>query len=609
MATQWSTFPVEFKGGLISNLSPLQHGINAIGSATVLQNLEPDRRGGYTKIKGYDKFSNTEVYGSGNILGIKVISSGRIVVARVIDSTAVTALQTVTADVNGAVSASANVALDGNVGTIAVGQYVTSSSISGTVKVQTITDQNNIVLDTAVTLADDEVLTFGPLGTADIGKTAYYVGTGTDWTHMLTTSLTLGGKVRHSSYNFDGDEKTVFVDGTNYPVIYNPSGNVMTALSASSTNINTDLEGAENVIIFKNTGFYSKGNTLYFSAPYSVDNFSVADGAGTISVGNNVTGFAVFRDQLIIFTTDSIKRLTGNTSNDFQLTSITDRIGCISSDSIQEFGGDIIYLAPDGIRLLSATDRIGDFALDVASDTAYKEAEEIIGSTSMFSSCIIREKSQYRIFGYQASQNKTLAKGLIATKFTSQGASGIQWATTKGIKPYVIDSNYKGNNEAIMFGNEDGFVYRLESGTSFANIDGIDEIEAVYESPYMPITDPQIRKTAYKLTLYTEPRGNMELNFKLLFDFDSGKDTRVVQPDPIIIGSTVAGGGGSGVAIFGAATSLYGSSTFGGKLQKVYNENLIGSFHTVAMRIEDHSTNPSFTLDTAVLEYRQNDRQ
>ena len=61
MATQWSTFPVEFKGGLISNLSPLQQGVNAIGSATILQNMEPDRQGGYTKIRGYQKFSSSTV--------------------------------------------------------------------------------------------------------------------------------------------------------------------------------------------------------------------------------------------------------------------------------------------------------------------------------------------------------------------------------------------------------------------------------------------------------------------------------------------------------------------------------------------------------------------
>ena len=52
MATQWQTFPIEFRGGLISNLSPLQHGTNAVGSATILQNFEANKEGGYSKIRG-----------------------------------------------------------------------------------------------------------------------------------------------------------------------------------------------------------------------------------------------------------------------------------------------------------------------------------------------------------------------------------------------------------------------------------------------------------------------------------------------------------------------------------------------------------------------------
>ena len=57
MATQWQTFPIEFRGGLISNLSPLQHGTNAVGSATILQNFEANKEGGYSKIRGYAKYS------------------------------------------------------------------------------------------------------------------------------------------------------------------------------------------------------------------------------------------------------------------------------------------------------------------------------------------------------------------------------------------------------------------------------------------------------------------------------------------------------------------------------------------------------------------------
>ena len=158
----------------------------------------------------------------------------------------------------------------------------------------------------------------------------------------------------------------------------------------------------------------------------------------------------VFREQLIIFTTNTIKRLTGNTEADFRLEPITEKIGCINGDTIQEYGGDVIYLAPDGVRLLSATDRIGDFGLDVASDTIYTDASEFIDSSSTFSSVVIRNKSQYRIFAYIPAQASGVARGLIATKFAAQGASGISWGTKLGIKAFVEYSEFKDGAETMF---------------------------------------------------------------------------------------------------------------------------------------------------------------
>ena len=80
---------------------------------------------------------------------------------------------TATADVNGATSSATGVAVDGNNGTIAVGMRVRGTGISGVVTVATVTDQNNLVLDTAVTLADDTALTFGD------GKISWSAGTRT----------------------------------------------------------------------------------------------------------------------------------------------------------------------------------------------------------------------------------------------------------------------------------------------------------------------------------------------------------------------------------------------------------------------------------------------
>ena len=539
MATQWQTFPVEFRGGLLSNMSLLQQGMGAVGSARILQNFEVNKEGGYSKIRGYEKFSDDEIPGVDEVLGLKVVSSGRYIAARKVDADAVAAYP--------------------------------SDLVSG-----------------------------------DIGKTAYYYSTGTTWNFTALGPTSNAGKVRHASFNFDGDDKIIFVDGTNYPSIYNTNGNVHTFLSGSSPNINSDAEGAEFVVVFKNTAFYSNGNTLLFTAPFTVDDFSAANGAGSIGLAHDITGLAVFRDQLIVFTTDTISRLTGSTSADFRVAPITEKIGCINGDTIQEVGGDIMYLSPDGIRQLSATDRIGDFALDVASDRIKEDFNDFIGGSTQFASCIIREKSQYRLFSYKGSQRSVSAEGLIATKVTTQGSAGIEWSTTRGIKAYVADSTYSGSREVVGFANSDGFAYTMETGSSFGEIDGEGiPIEAIFESAYMPISDPQVRKTFYKAVWYINPTGGMDLDFNVKYDFESTSRNNVIQPNTINI-NTSAGG----IAFFGAGL-LYGAANalFGGTLEKIYPTNIVGSGNTIALRITDESTNPTFTLDTAVLEFKTNDRQ
>ena len=511
MATQWQTFPIEFRGGLISNLSALQHGTNAIGSATILQNFEVTKEGGYSKIKGYEKYDPNVIPGSGPVLGVKVVNAGELLAVR----------------------------------------------SNGT---------NSII----------------------------YRSSGTGWTSKGVSAFN-GSKARFAELNFGAGHKILIVDSTNYPAVYDDVSDTIAYIT------NADVQGASFVSVFKTTTFYAKGTKLYFTAPSSYDDFSPATGGGVINVGHQITGLAVFRDQLIVFSRNSIKRITGTTVADFTSSPITDRIGCIDSDTIQEVGGDIMYVAPDGIRLLSATDRIGDFGLDIASDVIAKDAYGFLQSTTNFSSIVLREKAQYRIFGYVASEQRSAAKGLIATKTISQGGAGMQWSTTKGIKAYCTDSKYTaGYDETTVFANEDGYVYELDTGGSF---DG-DIIEAIYESPYMPISDPQVRKTFYKMTLYAEPMGDMLLDINLKYDFGTATNAGVIQPATFNVSST-----GDSVYIFGSSSAVFGTATFGGELDKVYNKNVIGSGKTIAVRIEDNTINPSFTLDTMLLEFAQNDRQ
>lgn len=131
-------------------------------------------------LAGFDSFAeigdgNTTYYsctdGTDFEVGIGTYTASGTTLSRdsVLESSGVTA----SADVNGAVSASTSVAVDGNSGTIAVGMRVRGTGISGVVTVATVTSQSAIVLDTAVTLADDTALTFGD------GKISWGAGTRT----------------------------------------------------------------------------------------------------------------------------------------------------------------------------------------------------------------------------------------------------------------------------------------------------------------------------------------------------------------------------------------------------------------------------------------------
>jgi len=515
MPTRWSTFPVEFRGGLISSLSPLQHGANAVGSAAFLQNYEPSKEGGYKKILGYKKYIDDQVPGIGPMLGVKVANPSRVIAVR-----------------------------------------QNASNVS-----------------------------------------EYYINDASTW-NSLGSATGLGGRVSSQEFNFDGNKKIFFVDGVNSPAIWEDATDTLSFPSGYPS----DVVGAEFLEIYKQHIFVSKGSKLSFSAPYDETNFDVAAGAGIIDVGHTITGLKVFRDQLFIFSRNSIQRLVGNSVADFQLLPVTKDIGCISGATIQEVGGDVMFLAVDGLRLLSATDRIGDFNIGLPSQLIEKDVLRFISNYNIFTSLVIRGKSQYRIFGYQSSENKKTTKGLLTTKFAAQGPEGFQWAQTQGIKAFVADGRYVPDFEVIVFAADDGYVYRLETGSSF---DG-ENIQAIYESPFMPIEDPKMRKTLYKMTLYVETSGLFKLNLDFNFDLYKIKNyNEQVQPATIVLQNLE----NSQVFIYGSTETVYGDAFYGQELDKVYNTPVIGAGNTFSFRIEDNSTNPSHSLDTALFEYATFDRR
>jgi hypothetical protein len=407
----------------------------------------------------------------------------------------------------------------------------------------------------------------------------------------LTADRTGGLKYRFEKYRIGTTEKIVGVDGVNYPFIYdNSTFNTLTAAPS-------DVLGAQHVVWFKNQMFYAKGDKVTFTSPYTDNDFNPANGSGVISVGNAITGMIVFREQLIIFSQQKITRLTGNTLADFVLQPITLNIGCVDTDTIQEIGSDIMFLGPDGLRLLSATDRIGDFGLAVVSKPIQSEMTSFITTSTSFASVVIREKSQYRLFGYSENITTQNALGILGTQMVADDTGAMSWSELRGIRAYVADSDYTGRIETVVFGHTSGYVYQMESSNSF---DGANII-ATFSTPFVPINDPRVRKAFYKLFLYVDPQGSVTSAVNLKLDFD---DEGVIQPDTIILSNET-----NAVGFYGASTAIYGQARYGSKLKKLFQTQVIGSGFTVSLQFVSDGIDPPYSLDAATLEFSSYDRR
>lgn len=504
MPTRWETYPIKLEGGLTTNLGRIEQGIQAPGSATILQNFEADVQGGYTRVLGYTKFSTTAIPLTGVPRGIFQLTNQSVVVER-------------------------------------GGRYFQSS--------------------------------------------------GTSWVEKLVLPNPNILKVRTAEYTFTAATATVVVDGVNPPAYYNHTTDSM----SYGVGFPAEVVGANRVAVFKSHIFFAKDQLLSFTSPFLPQDFNPANGAGVVNVGDEITGIVPFRDQLIVFCLNKIFRLSGNTSLDFVLSPITANTGCLCGDTIQEVGGDIMYLGPDGIRYLSASERDNDFGLTRASEKIQKRVLSAINNNCFYASVTLSNKNQYRLFYYLSDVDAPNSKGFVGTKFSNQTADDIAWAELKGFKVYAISKMQQRDNESVLFVGPSGFVYRLESGNS---LDG-EDIEAIFETPYMPITDPKVRKTIYKHTLYAKPQGN--LNLRGLLKFDYTKTPNVSET------FTIAGEGGN--PIYGEINTVYGTAVYGSASDEQYYNNVVGSGFVVAIRYSDRSQSPPFNLNFVVLEYRMNERR
>ncbi len=200
---------------------------------------------------------------------------------------------------------------------------------------------------------------------------------------------------------------TIYRTSTSHEVILLSNGvdNVLSIDNNNGTLTNTVLNTATGcpskplwATMYKERYVVAQDSVVYWSGRFTTNDFTTSS-AGSVDVGDVITGLKAFRDTLFVFCSNSIHTITTIDENPTRQ-QIAKNIGCISGWSIQEINGDIVFLARDGLRTVAATEKIGDVELSTVTHVIYPIVSELCDNVSSYdiASVVIRNKNQYRLF-------------------------------------------------------------------------------------------------------------------------------------------------------------------------------------------------------------------
>ena len=418
------------------------------------------------------------------------------------------------------------------------------------------------------------------------GRKVHKAATGSGAWSAIDTGRTGAGRYTFFRYNIAGTDFIIWADGANHASKYDNS----TVTDINATGAPADpafVTGFKEALFF--AGMSSNPQELVFTAPYTDSDFSVANGAGSISVDSNITGLFPFRDQLYIFCEERIFKLAGNTIADFQLQPVTREIGCLNGFTIQEFAGDLVFLGPDGLRTVAGTDKIGDVELGTLS-RAVQERFEGLSDVDEFNSIIIPDKTQYRIFFSNANTPRSITTGVICVR----KGDAYEFADISGIRASSTDNVVATGESIVLHGDFDGYVYRQEKGNDF---DG-NVITGKYRSPDLTMGDAGLRKSFQRVIINYAPEAAVNADLFVRYDYEA---PNVARPAAYPFDSA------SVVAVYG--TSSYGTATYGGQSNPLVRQPIEGSGFAIALRVNDRGTSAPYSLKGFQLEFQADARR
>lgn len=383
-------------------------------------------------------------------------------------------------------------------------------------------------------------------------------------TRAMSSNVGSVTKIRNAVFNFGDGNKIMFVDGVNPPIVFDgTTWRVLTVGGAGTANSpgGDQLIAAPAVVeVFENHIFLGGAvlnpAVICHSAPADPFNYTAAGGAGQIPVGFDLVQFKPFRDNLFCFGSNAIKKISPDVQSAFLIDNVTTNVGCISRDSVLELGGDLVFLAPDGLRPVAGTSRIGDVEIETIS----RAIQPILTFFSQdydldtLNGVVVRSKSQLRYFVGNDSVAAEDSYGLIGGLRPVDNSVQWEFGELLGIRASCCVSGFVGREEYVLHGDYDGRVYRQEQGNTF---DGRDII-AIYQTPYYDFGDTEVRKVMRNVNTFIRAEGPLTMNMSVTYDWD---DTNTARPSAYSQESRGAPVRYKGRGInYGGANIIYGGS-------------------------------------------------
>lgn len=361
-----------------------------------------------------------------------------------------------------------------------------------------------------------------------------YMATSSGWTGITSAdTITTGDSYEFINGRFDylsGLQREpifIMVNGVNAPMYYNGTSLV----TITHANLPTTIF-PNTLIEFKNRLFlgYPDGRVI-FSAVGDPTDFDPVSGAGEIYYESPVSAFKVTPgDALAVFSDESINVVQAladvdsvNTGNElvslykFNSQTFSKRSGAIAN-TVDRILGTVIFMDDRGITSLTAADSFGDF--DAKSISKSVQNGLLLKKSQITCSVIKRDVNQYRLFfddgtGYIFTFNiDKEIKGITALRYDIPVMSASEGKAADG-------------DDFIVFASTSGYVYLMDSGTSF---DG-NLISTKLETAFYPYIYPSRWKRFHKIILETTANsgltflGRAEFNYKSSFMPRNNQDT------------------------------------------------------------------------------------